>query len=181
MSLSSCCIWSSCCNLGSCNCALPTHMAPTAWIGVALQDLYSFCSFSLLIHLAMFLLYASRLAQHPQSSASIIKRVAEALTQAFPIAMPTVIVFSLFCCVIKLLRHGINVHQHVKVKLAAGVEVAVFDKTGTLTGSVVRTLQCGPHLQFWLSCVAHVASKGCTRVFPKCCCKRAVLSLHHSA
>ena len=107
----------------------------------ALQDLYYFCSFALLIQLAMFLLYASRVARHQHSTVSIIKQVAETLTSAVPIAMPAVIVFSLFCCVIKLLCHGIHVHQHLKVKPAADVEVAVFDKTGTLTGNVVSAMQ----------------------------------------
>ena len=83
------------------------------------------------------MLYASRAARHPHSAASVIQRVADTLIGAVPAAIPTVIVFALACCMVKLLRHGISVHQFQKVELAADVQVAVFDKTGTLTGNMV--------------------------------------------
>ena len=100
-----------------------------------LQDLYCFCSFALLLQLVLFLLYASRAAQHPHSTATVVKRVVDALIGAVPVAIPTVIILA--CCRAKLLRHGISVHQFLKVQLAADVEMAVFDKTGTLTGNTV--------------------------------------------
>lgn len=117
------------------------------FLGAALQDLYSFCGVALLTQLAFLLLFVSRVAQHPHSSETIVRHFAEALIRAVPTTVPTVIVFSLFCCVIKLLRHRIHVHQHTKVKLAADVEVAVFDKTGTLTGSVVSPSTLNLHWQ----------------------------------
>ena len=114
---------------------------PLALSGLfALQDLYSFCSYVLMIQLAMFLLYASRVAQHPHSAASVVQRIVNVFLRAVPIAMPTVIIFSLFCCMLKLMRIGISVHDPSKVRLAADVEVAVFDKTGTLTGSMVSSV-----------------------------------------
>ena len=106
-----------------------------------MQDLYGFCSFALLLQLATFLLYASRLARHPHSAASVVSRVVDTLISAYAVAIPTVIVFSVGRCVVKLLHHGISVHQFLKVQLAADVEVAVFDKTGTLTGNMVGSWQ----------------------------------------
>ena len=94
----------------------------------------------LVIQLAIFLLYASRVAQHPHSAASVIKRIANVLIRAVPIAIPTVVIFSLFCCMLKLLHIGISVHEPSKIRLAADVEVAVFDKTGTLTGNMVSSV-----------------------------------------
>ena len=106
-----------------------------------MQDLYRYCSFVLVIQLAMFLLYASRAARHPHSTASVIKRIVNVFIRAVPDAIPTVIIFSLFCCTRKLLRIGISVHEPSKVKVAADVEVVVFDKTGTLTGSMVSAVK----------------------------------------
>lgn len=90
----------------------------------------------------MFLLYVSRVARQPHSTASIVERVVDTLIGAVPVAIPTVIIFSLAYCRVKLLRHGISVHQFLKVQLAADVEVAVLDKTGTLTGNMVGSMQC---------------------------------------
>ena len=104
---------------------------------LTLQDLYSFCSFVLLLQLAIFLLYASRAAQHPSSIASVAKHVIDTLIAAVPDAIPTVITFALFSCTAKLKQHGIQLHQTLTVKTAAAVELVAFDKTGTLTGSVV--------------------------------------------
>ena len=104
---------------------------------MCLQDLYLFCSFALVLQLAMLMLYATKAAQHPHSAASVIKHAADAVISAVPIGIPTVIIFSLYRCVLKLLRHGTAVHHPIMVKVAADVDTAVFDKTGTLTDSVV--------------------------------------------
>ena len=88
----------------------------------------------------LFLLYASKVAQHRHTTEAILQHVTEVFIHAVPVATPTVIIFALAFCVIKLLHRGIHVHKHVKVKLAADVEVVVFDKTGTLTGDVVSML-----------------------------------------
>lgn len=92
------------------------------------------------MQLMLFLLYAARVAQHPHSTESIVQHVAEVFIYAVPVATPTVIIFALSYCVIKLLHSGIHVHKHIKVKLAADVKVVVFDKTGTLTGDTVSIL-----------------------------------------
>ena len=104
-----------------------------------LQDLYLFCSFVWVLQLAMLTLYVTKAAQHPHSAASPIKHAADALISAVPMGIPTVIIFSLYRCVLKLLRHGTAVHHPIMVKIAADVNTAVFDKTGTLTDSVVCT------------------------------------------
>ena len=54
--------------------------------------------------------------------------------------IPTVLIFSLFRCVVKLKQHNIEVLHTTKIKAAAAVDVVVFDKTGTLTGSLVKSL-----------------------------------------
>ena len=79
--------------------------------------------------------------RHPDDTAFVVQRAADVLISAVPIAIPTVIVFTLTSFTLKLLRLGVLAHEPVKVKLAADVEVAVFDKTGTLTGDMVSVIQ----------------------------------------
>ena len=103
----------------------------------ALQDLYSFCSFVLVLQLAVFMLYAVRAAQYPVSTAPVIKHVADTLIASFPTGIPTVVVFSLFRCVNALKRHEVSVLDSGKIKTAAVVQIITLDKTGTLTGNLV--------------------------------------------
>lgn len=108
---------------------------------LALQDLYSFRSFALLLQLALFIANAARAARHPDSTAFVVQRAADVLISAVPIAIPTLIIFTLISCTLKLLRLGISAHEPVKVKLAADVEVGVSDNTGTPTSDMVSVIQ----------------------------------------
>lgn len=110
-------------------------------LALILQDLYTFCSFVLVLQLAIFTLYASRAAAYPVKTAAVVRRVIDTFIAAVPTGIPTIIIFSLGRCVAVLKGGDVEVHQALAVKAAAAVEAVVFDKTGTLTGSLVRMHQ----------------------------------------
>lgn len=83
------------------------------------------------------MLYASRADRHPHDAKGVMRHVIDMLIAAVPVPISTVLIFSLFRCVVRLKRQHIEVLQTTKIKAAAAVEVVVFDKTGTLTGSLV--------------------------------------------
>lgn len=95
------------------------------------------------------MLYVSRASRHPHGAKSVIQHVVDMFMAAVPIPVPTVLIFSLFRCVVKLKQQNVAVLQPVKINAAAAVQVVVFDKTGTLTGSLVShaqaLLNCGHH------------------------------------
>ena len=101
-----------------------------------LQDVLRFCSFAGLLQLAIFMLYASRAGRHSHGAQSVVQHMVDLLIASVPIPIPTVLIFSLFRCVVKLKQHHIEVLQTRKIKAAAAADLCVFDKTGTLTGSL---------------------------------------------
>ena len=104
---------------------------------VPLQDLLLYCSFALVLQLAIFTLYISKASQHGHRASNVVQHVGDALVAASPTGMPTLIITSLWRCFIDLKKQGIMVQSSLKIKTAAAVELVVFDKTGTLTGSMV--------------------------------------------
>lgn len=105
--------------------------------GVTVQDLFLYCAFALVLQLAIFSLYLSRVRRRPHDTASVIQHVGDTLVAAAPTGICTVIITSLCRCVADLKRQGISVQDTKKIKTAAAVNTVVVDKTGTLTGSMV--------------------------------------------
>ena len=119
----------------------------------ALQDLTSFCSFVLVLQLVIFMLYAVRAAQHPVSTAPVIKHVADTLIASFPTGIPTVVIFSLFRCTSVLQRREMVVLNTGKIKTAAAVQIVALDKTGTLTGNLVTSTSATMRTPCHLCCL----------------------------
>lgn len=102
-----------------------------------LQDVLRYCCFGAMLQLGSFMLYASRASRHPHTARITFKHIADFLISSVSPGIPTVLIFSLFRCVVKLGQHKIEVLQTARIKTAAAVDTVVFDKTGTLTGSLV--------------------------------------------
>lgn len=105
--------------------------------GSYLQDLYSFCSFVLVLQLAIFSLYIAKAKVHHQRTSDVVRNVLDTLVAAVPIGIPAVIIYSMWRCVVALRHNDIEMHRAAKIKTAAAVEVVVLDKTGTLTDNLV--------------------------------------------
>ena len=123
---------------------------------VALQDLFKYCSFALVLQLALFMLYVSRARRHEQSVTMVVRRLINAVIAALPPTVPAVLIVCLFRCGIVLKLQQIHVHHSTKVKTAAATQVLVLDKTGTLTGSQVH------------SCPAHIRTNHCSTCDSQC-------------
>ena len=115
--------------------------------------MFQYCSFALVLQLAICSLYVSRASKHEQSTAQVIRRVISNVIAAFPPAIPTVIVLTLSRCGVVLRQQQIHVHYSSKVKTAAVAQVLVLDKTGTLTGQIVR------RISLLLACLLSLQSK----------------------
>lgn len=102
-----------------------------------LQDIYRFCSFAVILQLAVFALYALGATRNAQSPGMVIQRLIALLVAAAPATMPTVLIFASCRCGFILQLQKIWIPHAAKIFTAAAVEVVVFDKTGTLTGNAV--------------------------------------------
>ena len=120
-----------------------------------------------MLQLGSFILAASRASRYPHGAARILNHVADFFISSVAPGIPTVLIFSLFRCVVKLRQHGIEVLQTARIKAAAAVCTVAFDKTGTLTGSLV----CSYSLL--LSAVSAAAksweTQSCTKALQQCC------------
>ena len=110
----------------------------------ALQDLFKYCSFALVLQLALFILYASRAHRHEQNVTMVVRRLIYTVIAAVPPTLPAVLIVCLFRCGIVLRQQHIHLQHSTKIKTAAATEVLVLDKTGTLTASQVYSSSAPP-------------------------------------
>lgn len=105
-----------------------------------MQDILRYCSFTLILHLAIFMLYAARASRHEHSAEHAVQHVVDVFIATVSPTIPTIQICTLLRCVVNLRQRSLAVLQTAKVRTAAAVDVVVFDKTGTLTGNVVSIL-----------------------------------------
>lgn len=111
-----------------------------------LQDLLRFYFFAFLLQLCIFMLYAAKAGQHPESAQQHLNRVVNIFIAAAPTGVPTVIIAALAYCILHLQSQDLLVLLPEKIKTSADVEVVCFDKTGTLTGTTVSFCLLDDHL-----------------------------------
>ena len=139
--------------LHSCSCVL-----------VALQDIYQYCAFALILQLGLFVLYLSRARRHAQTAGMVVQRLVEVVIAAVPSQIPAVIDLAVLRCAIVLQGQNIHIHDTAGIKNASAAEVVVFDKTGTLTGSIVRSRPKAYHMRP----VLRMCNDCMTEIFTRC-------------
>lgn len=126
-----------------------------------MQDVLRYCCFTLILQLAIFVVYSSRAGRHAHSAESVVQHVVDVFIAAVSPAIPTIQICTLLRCVVNLKQHSLAVLHTAKVKTAAAVDVVVFDKTGTLTGNVVGVVECVcAHIQIAHVCLLHTRCSG---------------------
>lgn len=112
-----------------------------------MQDVLRYCGFTLILQLAIFVLYTSRADRHAHGAENVVQHVVDVFIATVSPVIPTIQICTLLRCVVNLKQHSLAVLHVAKVKTAAAVDVVVFDKTGTLTGNVVSFLEdCCAHM-----------------------------------
>ena len=106
-----------------------------------LQDYFRFCIFAFVLHLCAFSLFIAKANRHNISAQNAFQRVVDNFIGAWPVAAPTMMIFTLGCRIGRLNFQGIATLQPGRLEVAAATQVVCFDKTGTLTSSVV-SCQC---------------------------------------
>ena len=67
-----------------------------------MQDLLRFYAFAFLLQLALFMLYAAKVSEHPTSTKAVIDRVINIFISAAPTGAPTVVVAGIAYCIVHL-------------------------------------------------------------------------------